>query len=124
MPVLSLTCPTRLEVRPGAHATRTYRAISGTTRTRLFSSVPLNATISAEFSCTSAEAGQAMQDYHATFSGAEPIDLPAELFTGHEEVLAALPADLEWVFREEPRVTPLLGGRCTVAVELEGRRLA
>lgn len=120
MTILSLTCPTSLEITPGAHPTAVSRSISGATRTRLLGPVPVGATIRAEFSGTSAEAAQAMADYHATYSGAQPIDLPPELFAGHEAVLEALPA-LPWFFADEPNITPVFGDRCSIRLEFSQR---
>lgn len=120
MITFSLACPTSLQIRPGAHPVKVSRSISGTSKTRLMGSQPVGATLRAGFSCSSAQAAQVMADYHATYSGAQPVDLPSELFTGHTEVEAALPAGLRW-FMAEPEISPVRGGRCTVSVEFEGR---
>jgi hypothetical protein len=117
--VFSLTCPRQLDITPGAHPTRTYTSISGASRTRLFGSQPVGSSVRARFFCTSAEAAQVVADYHATYSGAEPIGLDPELFAGHEAIAAALPP-LKW-YMQEPELSPLFRDRVELSVIFEGR---
>jgi hypothetical protein len=119
MTTFSLTCPRSLGITPGAHPTKTYRSISGASRTRLFGSQPVGPTIRASFLCTSAEAAQVVKDYHATRSGALPIELDPALFTGHEAIAAALPP-LKW-YMQMPDINPQFRDRVELSVEFEGR---
>lgn len=121
MITFSLTCPTSLRVRPGAHPVKVYRSISGASRTRLFGSLPVDASISAEFSCSSAEAAIAIRQFHDTFSGARPIALPRGLFKGHEDLADVLPDHLTWFFSGEPEASPTFKGRSRLSVEFTGR---
>lgn len=116
-----LSCPTNLQIRPGTHPTKTFRSISGASRTRLFGSLPVDASIRAEFSCSSTEAALVMRQFHDTYSGARPIALASELFRGHEDLADALPAHLRWYFKGEPEVSPVFKGRSKLSVEFEGR---
>jgi hypothetical protein len=116
-----LTDPTRLTVTPGAHPTRSYRSIAGATNYRLLGSVPVNPRLQADFLCTTAEAASVVSDYHATFSGANATTIDDAFWTGHEELLAALPTRLDWHYTGEPRVEPILQGRVRLSVEFEGQ---
>lgn len=117
----TLTCATSLEVTPGAHPTQQYRAISGATRTRVFGSQPVGATITAQFIATPQQAADAFAQYHQTFSGAKGVGIPTDLFTGHEPLLAALPTNLSWHFAREPQASPQFRGRVQLSVEFQGR---
>ena len=116
-----LTCANTLEVTPGAHPTKVYSAISGVTRTRVFGSRPVRASIRARFITTTAEAADAFVKYHTSLSGADEVRINPDLFTGHEELLAALPGNLTWHFAREPEASPQLGGRVELSVEFDGR---
>ena len=120
MPTFPLECPRSLRVSDGSHPTRTYRTQSGATRTRLFGSLAVGTTISGEWLCTDAQAAQVTAMWYATYSGAQPITLPPEMFRGAEETYNSLPAHLKW-YMKEPQKTVEFKGHVTLTVEFEGR---
>ena len=120
MTAFPLTRATSLALNPGSHPIKTYRAQNGATRTRVFGSLPVGSGISAQFRCTSAQAASVWAVYHADRSGALPTQLPSALFSGHAELLAAFPANVEW-FMREPQVDPIKNGLVDLSVEFEGR---
>lgn len=121
MTVFALTCPRSLTGRPGSIPQKTYRAISGATRTRQFGTVAVGATIEAEFITDEAGAEAVLDNWRDTRDGILPITLPAGLFTNHTYLSSLLPAGNEWHMSTEPSFEPILAGRATVRVSFESR---
>ena len=120
MTTFPLTCAVQMRITPGSHPVEIYEMQNGATHARPFGGVPVGARIEARFMCTTAEAAAVVQAYHGTTSGALPVVLPPELFTGHEAMAAALPP-LEWFFAAEPDSSPVRQGRVELSVEFSQR---
>ena len=121
MTVFPVSCPVSLVYRPGKRPIKTFRSISGATRTRVYGSLPVDASLSAEFRCTTELAGLIIDTYYSTSTGASPVTFPLDFFTGHEEIETRIPDYLSWYILEEPTITMVMKGRTQVTVEFQGR---
>ena len=120
MATFPLTCATSMNGKPGRIPQATTRTISGASRTRRYGTVPVGATLSAEFLASSGEVGQVLDAWRETDNGIKPIDLPGGFFTGHPNLERLLPTGNRW-YMSEPDFSPVLAGRCEVRVEFESR---
>ncbi len=121
MTTFALTCPTSCDMTPGSYPSRTYQSIGGATRTRIFGDRPTGATLRASFLCSTADAATVWEQYDETFSGANPIDLPAAFFVGHEELANRLPPGIRWHMTRPPEISRRVKGLVDLTVEFVSR---
>ena len=115
-------CPTSRRLTPGQYPVKTFVAINGASNTRLYGDTPYDATMQLEFSVSDREAADILSCYHSSYGGFHALELSPKVWAGLDvDLVAQIPSNLLWKFKEEPQVESLLPGRSKLTASLIGR---
>jgi hypothetical protein len=116
--------PSARSYSPGQLPVRSYRTLSGAIWKRSFSNTRQGHGLSLEFqNITDAEVEQIVAHYEDRGGSFYRFSLPAALFAGMSSGLIGrlqAPANIQWAYAGEPKISSVFPGRSTVSVELIG----
>ena len=116
----SLT-PQRRSLQPGKYPVKRFDSISGASVTRLYGSKAFNAQLQLEYLLSDDDMAAVLQSYHASYGGAEVLNLPAVVYGGMSTELQAQIRDYySWRWSGSPQVVSVMPGRSRIKVTLIG----
>lgn len=116
--------PTGRQLVPGQYPVKRFVSMSGTGTTRAYGTQPFNATIELDFAnLTDNAVTEIVECYDQARGSTRALSLPEEIWSGSGGDLRFLiERDYSWRFSEPPRISPVVPGRSSVTVRLEGHR--
>ena len=114
-------CPTRRSLRAGEYPTKRFDSISGASVTRLYGSKAFNAQLQLTYLLGDDDMAAVLQSYHASYGGADDLNLPEIVYGGmSEDLQAQIRSYYSWRWSAPPSVESVFPGRSRIQVTLIG----